>query len=84
MLKLNQKNKNNVKNTYRYLQNPPKMDPKSIPGTLLGGPGENMPFIASPCFPNNRQGGSRWILKITKILKKSTKEAPKNAPKIDT
>ena len=83
--KTKQKNiKNHVKNTQTYHQHPPKMSPKSIPGTLLGGPGENMPFIASPCVPNGRQKGCRWIPKISKILKKSTKEAPKNAPKIDT
>ena len=37
MPKLNPKNiKNKVKNTQKYLPNPPKMRPKSLPGTLLG------------------------------------------------
>ena len=85
MLKLNQRNnKNKVKNTQQYLPNPPKMGPKSIPGTLLGAAGENMPFIASSCFPNGRQRGSRWTPQITKNQKKSRNEAPKSAPQIDT
>ena len=37
MPKLNPKNiKNKVKNTQKYLPNPPKMGTKSLPGTLLG------------------------------------------------
>ena len=46
MPKLNPKNiKNKVKNTQKYLQNPPKMGPKCLPGTLLAALLQKVPFL---------------------------------------
>ena len=56
LLKLKPKNiENIVKKTHEYLPNPPKMGPKSFPGTLLGTLLQ-MVFLFTPNYrPNGRQ-----------------------------
>ena len=74
MPKLNPKNiKNKVKNTQKYLPNPPKMGTKSLPGTLLGALLQKVFFstqLWSQWSPNGSPEGTPKSLKITKKRKK--------------
>ena len=85
MPKLNPKNiKNKVKNTQKYLPNPPKMGTKSLPGTLLGALLQKVLFLHLLFVPMEVQWEPRGTSKITKNHKNSKKEGPKKAPKIST
>ena len=67
MPKLNPKNiKNKVKNTQKYLPNPPKMGTKSLPGTLLGALLQKVLFLHLIFVPMEVQWEPRGSLKITK------------------
>ena len=67
MPKLNPKNiKNKVKNTQKYLPNPPKMGPKSLPGTLLGALLQKVLFLYLIFVPMEVQWEPRGSSKITK------------------
>jgi len=67
MPKLNPKNiKNKVKNTQKYLPNPPKMGPKSLPGTLLGALLQKVLFLHLIFVPMEVQWEPRGTSKITK------------------
>ena len=85
MPKLNPKNiKNKLKITQNYLQNPPKMGPKSLPGTLLGALLQKVRFLHLIFVPMEVQWEPRGSSKITKNQKNSKKEGPKKASKIST
>ena len=67
MPKLNPKNiKNKVKNTQKYLPNPPKMGTKSLPGTLLGALLQKVLFLNLIFLPMEVQWEPRGSPKITK------------------
>ena len=69
MPKLNPKNiKNKLKNTQKYLPNPPKMSPKSLPGTLLGAFLQKVLFLHQNFLPMEVQWEPRGSPKITKNL----------------
>ena len=60
MPKLNPKNiKNKVKITQKYLQNPPKMGPKSLPGTLQGTLLQKMSLFPPKVRANGPQMGAQ-------------------------
>ena len=91
MPKLNPKNiKSTVRNTQKYLPNPPKMGPKSLPGTLLGALLQKMslfPQFSCQWSPNGSPEGAQKSLKITKtrkkrVLKKHLKSIPQKTSKI--
>ena len=91
MLKLTQKNiKNKVKNTQKYLPNPPKMGAKSLPGTLLGALLQKVlffPQFSCQWSPNGSPEGAQKSLKITKtrkkrVLKRHLKSVPQKPSKI--
>ena len=85
MPKLNPKNINNyVKNTKKYLPNPPKMDPKSLPGTLLGALLQKVTLFHPNLVPLVAKWEPRGSPKITKNHKKSKKGGPQNTSKNDT
>ena len=74
MLKLNPKNiKNKVKHTQKYLPNPPKMGPKSLPGTLLGALLQKVLFLHPIFVPMVPKWKPRGSPQITKNHKKSKK-----------
>ena len=88
MPKLNQKNiKNKIKNTQKYLPNPPKMGPKSLPGTLLGALLPKVLLFHQISIPMEVQWEPRGSSKITKtrkkrVLKKHLKSVPQKTSKI--
>ena len=85
MPKLNPKNiKNKLKNTQKYLPNPPKMGPKSLPGTLLGALLQKVQFLHLIFVPKVTKWEPRVSPKVTKNHKNSKKEGPKKAPKFST
>ena len=85
MLKLDPKNiKNQVNNTHKYLPNPPKMGPKSLPGTLLGALLQKVLCLHLLFEPMKAQWEPRGTPKITKNHENSKKDDPKKAPKIST
>ena len=78
MPKLNPKNiKHKLKNTQKYLPNPPKMGPKSLPGTLLGGLLQKVLFLHRIFVPREVQWEPRGTSKITKNHKNSKKRVLK-------
>ena len=67
MLNLNPKNiKKKVKNTQKYLPNPPKMGPKSLPGTLLGALLQKVPNFPPIFVPRVAKWEPRGSSKISK------------------
>ena len=64
MPKLNPKNiKNKAKQTQKYIPNPRKMGPKSLPGTLLGALLQKVQFFTPIFCPNRSPMGAQRELK---------------------